>query len=65
MSVAWISVVVAPPAMRPSTIDTRLTGATMISFRNPNSLSQRTDSPPKVEENRMLIPIMPGTRKVM
>jgi hypothetical protein len=34
----------------------------MISFRNPNSLSHKTDNPPKVDEKRMFIPIIPGTK---
>ncbi len=57
--------VVAPPAIRPSTRDTRETGATMISLRNPNSLSQRTDNPPMTEVNSMAIPTIPGTRNRM
>jgi len=34
---AWTSAVVDPPAIRPRTIEVRLTGATRISFRKPTS----------------------------
>ncbi len=57
--------VVVPPAMRPRTSETRLTGATMISLRKPNSRSQRTDMPCMDEEKSRVMPMMPGTRKPM
>ena len=37
---------------------------TIISFRNPNSRSQRTDRPAKVAEKSRVMPIMPGVRKL-
>ena len=43
--------VVAPPAVLPRIMASLLTGATIISLRKPNSLSQRTESPVKVAEN--------------
>jgi hypothetical protein len=60
-----ISEVVIPPAILPSTMEIRLTGATMISLRNPNSLSHKTERPPKVEEKSKLIPRIPGTKKLI
>jgi hypothetical protein len=62
ISVAWTIAVVDPPAIRPSTIDVRLTGATRISFRKPTSWSERIASPAKEAPNSIEKPTMPGTR---
>ncbi len=56
--------VVKPPAVRPRTMAILLTGATIISFRKPNSLSQMTERPAKVAENSNVMPIIPGVRKL-
>ena len=57
--------VVAPPAVWPSMISSRLTGATSVSFRNPNCLSQMIWIPEKTDVNRTLIATIPGMRKTM
>src|SRR3989339_451730 len=62
-TIPWIIPVVDPPKILPSAIETRETGAIMISFKKPNSLSHRTDMPENIEEKSMFIPIMPGTKK--
>ena len=45
---------------RPETITVTGTGATSVSFRNPNCLSQSTPIPVKTDEKRIVIPITPG-----
>ena len=60
---ACISPVVIPARTLPRTIENLLIGATSISFRNPNSLSQRTDIPENIDEKRSVIAIIPGARK--
>ncbi len=44
----------------PTTIEKRETGATSISFINPNSLSHMIEIDEKMELKRMVIPIIPG-----
>ncbi len=56
--------VVKPPAVRPRTMAILLTGATIISFKKPNSLSQRTERPAKVAEKSNVMPMIPGVRKL-
>ena len=58
----WITAVVAPPAVWPSMISSRVTGATSVSFKNPNCLSQMIWMPEKTEVKSTLIATMPGTR---
>ena len=53
---------VAPPNIFPTTMLVLETGATNISFKNPNCLSQITDTPEEVELNKIIIPITPGAR---
>ncbi len=40
----------------------RGTGATKVSFRNPNWRSQISSMPEKIAVNRILMPITPGAR---
>jgi len=47
----WINEIVAPPSILPTTIENLLTGATKISFRNPNCLSQIMDTPANIDAN--------------
>ena len=54
---------VEPPAVVPKTIESRDTGATITSFRNPNSLSQSTEMPANIELKSKVMPIIPGVRK--
>ena len=61
----WNMAVVAPPATRPSMIAKRGTGATSVSFRNPNCRSHSISMPEKIAEKMMLIATMPGTRNWM
>jgi hypothetical protein len=58
----WISATVALPSVRPSTISSRGTGATRVSFRKPNWRSQMISMPLKIAVNRMPIVTMPGAR---
>ncbi len=44
----------------PMTMESREMGATSISFMNPNSRSQTIEMDEKMDENRMVMPIMPG-----
>jgi hypothetical protein len=50
------------PSVRPSTITSRDTGATSVSFRKPNWRSQMISMPLKTAVNRMPIVTMPGAR---
>jgi hypothetical protein len=52
--------VVDPPSVRPIMICMRGTGATRVSFRNPNWRSQRRPRPEKMDENKTDIPMTPG-----
>jgi hypothetical protein len=58
----WISATVALPSVCPSTILSRDTGATSVSFRKPNWRSQMVSMPLKTAVNRMPIVTMPGAR---
>ena len=51
---------VAPPSVRPNMMDSRETGATIVSFRNPNWRSQITCMPLKIEVKMIDMPMMPG-----
>ena len=65
IKIAWIKEVVIPPKILPMAIETLETGATMISFRNPNSLSHKTERPDIIDVEIKVIPIIPGTKKKM
>jgi len=54
-----INAVVEPPAVLPSTMESLDTGATITSFRNPNSLSQSTEIPANTELKTIVIPTIP------
>ena len=56
----WIMARVAPPSVLPIATAERSIGATSTSLRKPNSRSQTTDIAPKIEVNRMVIPMIPG-----
>ena len=60
----WRTDVVAPPAVWPSMISSLDTGATSVSFKNPNCLSQMIWMPEKIEVKSTLIATMPGTRNM-
>jgi hypothetical protein len=60
MIVPWTVAMLAPPAALPTTIADRLTGATSISRRNPNSRSQTIDMAEKIAIVTTLIATMPG-----
>ena len=60
MIVPWAVAMVAPPAVLPSTSAARLTGATSISRRNPNSRSHTIDIAEKIAVETTLIATMPG-----
>ena len=53
---------VAPPSVLPIIILYLETGATKVSLRNPNCLSQITSIPLNIAVKRMLIAIIPGAR---
>ena len=55
-----ITATVAPPSVRPIMISMRGTGATSVSFKNPNCRSHKIPSPEKIEVNSTDIPITPG-----
>ena len=59
-----ISAGVTPPNILPSTIELLFTGATIISFKNPNCLSHKTDIPENIDVKSMDIPTIPGTRNI-
>jgi len=59
----WIIEMVAPPRVLPTTIENLLTGATKISFRNPNCLSQIIDTPANIDANTIERAAIPGARK--
>ena len=58
----WKVAMVAPPKVLPIIILKRDTGATIVSFKNPNCLSQISAMPEKIAVKIMLMPIMPGTK---
>ena len=52
--------IVAPPSVRPAMIVSRGTGATSVSFKNPNCRSQRSPIPEKIDVNSTPIAMTPG-----
>jgi hypothetical protein len=56
---------VAPPKVLPNIILNLETGATKVSFKKPNCLSQITSMPLYIAVNIMLIAIIPGARNWM
>src|SRR3990172_8177733 len=60
MMTAWATDMAVPEAALPITMDSREMGATSISFMNPNSRSHTMEMDEKIDENRMVMPIMPG-----
>jgi len=56
----WIIACVVPPSALPIATAQRSIGATNTSFRKPNSRSHTIDIAPKIEVNRIDIPMMPG-----
>ena len=63
--IPWAVATVAPPRVLPNIICERFTGATKVSLRKPNCLSQITSMPANIDVNRIDIAITPGTRKSM
>src|SRR6516164_814555 len=57
----WITPIVAPPSAPPSMTFVLETGATRVSFKNPNCLSKRILAPQKIEVNKMVWAMTPGT----
>jgi hypothetical protein len=57
------SAIVAPPRVLPMMIENLEMGATRTSWRKPNCLSQRTDTPVNIEEKTIDIVMIPGARK--
>ena len=57
---ACIVDIIVPLRAFPTTIESLDTGATRISFINPNSLSQIMDIDEKIELKRIVMPIIPG-----
>ncbi len=60
MMIAWATDIKVPESALPTTMDKREIGATSISFMNPNSRSHTIEMDEKIEEKRMVMPIMPG-----
>jgi hypothetical protein len=60
MIVPWTAATVAPPAVLPNTREIRLTGATNISRRKPNSLSHTMESAENIAVMTTLIATTPG-----
>jgi hypothetical protein len=58
--VPWIRAAVAPPTVCPNIISVLETGATSVSFKKPNCLSQIICIPENIEVNNTLIEIIPG-----
>jgi len=58
-----MNAVVAPPTVCPSIISSLDTGATSVSFKKSNCLSQMIWTPEKIEVKSTLITTMPGMRK--
>ncbi len=58
----WQTEMVAPPKVRPIMMFILETGATRVSFKKPNCLSQIISMPEKIAENKTLMAIMPGAR---
>jgi hypothetical protein len=60
----WIKAVVQPPKALPMKIDVLETGATRISFKKPNSLSQITDIPLEIDIVTKDMATIPGNKKL-
>jgi hypothetical protein len=60
MMMPWKVAMVAPPRHLPMTMADRLTGATSISRRNPNSRSQTIEAAEKMAVNMTDIASTPG-----
>jgi len=60
MMIAWATDIKVPESALPMTIESLDMGATSISFMNPNSRSQTIEMDEKIDEKRMVMPIMPG-----
>ncbi len=60
ISVPWSTATVAPPSVRPTMIARRGTGATSVSFRNPNWRSHSMAIPENIAVNSTVMPITPG-----
>jgi hypothetical protein len=58
----WRTATVAPPKVRPNIILNRETGATIVSFKNPNCLSQISSIPPNIAVKTIAIDIIPGAK---
>ncbi len=56
----WNIAMVLPPSALPSTTAARLTGATRISRRKPNSRSQTMEMAAKIDVKRTAIEMIPG-----
>ena len=56
----WKAATVAPPAHLPSTMDERLTGATIISRRKPNSRSHTIEAAENMAVNITAMHSTPG-----
>ncbi len=64
-SMPWMTATVAPPSVRPIMMLKRGTGATSVSFRKPNWRSHIRLMPENVEENRIVMPMIPGAMNWM
>lgn len=62
--IPWIKAVVQPPKAFPVNIDVLEIGATSISFKKPNSLSQITETPEAMEIPTRDIATIPGNKNV-
>src|SRR5205823_1368959 len=60
ISAPWSTATVAPPSVRPIMIARRGTGATKVSFKNPNWRSHSMAIPENMAVNRTAMPITPG-----
>ena len=65
MTIPCITATVAPPNVLPIMMDIRDTGATRVSFKNPNCLSQIISMPINIAVKRIPIAMMPGARNCM
>jgi len=57
--------IVAPPRVLPIIIESLLTGATRTSWRKPNFLSHKTETPANIEESIIAMATIPGVKKEM
>jgi hypothetical protein len=63
--IPWTVAIVAPPKVLPNMISNRVTGATKVSFKNPNCLSQMSSIPENMAVKRIAWAITPGAKKLM